>query len=391
MRSRIVAICLLLTLVSCAVNPVTGKNELGFISREKEIQMGEDNYPSYLQYSGGVYHAHPQINQYVSRVGARLAAVSDRELPYEFAVINDSSVNAWALPGGKIAIHRGLLESLKSEAELAAVLGHEITHAAAKHSAQQLQTAALMGAGLTLLSATTDSSDNQTAILLAASVGAQLASLSFSRQDELEADHYGMIYMARAGYDPKAAVSLQEMFLSREEGKANAFERMLSTHPPSKERLDENRQHAAMLTVGNPYLGEKAYQDIMGPLLKAIPAYEMYEQAAKAFKEKRYNDAHEALDEALDIEWREGLFYHLKAKVYFAQAEWDEALEAANGAITRDGNYHAFYITRAEIYEAMEQWRLAEDDYARALNLLQTDRARDGLDNAQKKQRQLAA
>ena len=98
--------------------------------------------------AGGDYVADPAVQAYVQEVGAKLAAVSDRSLPYEFAVINNSTPNAWALPGGKIAINRGLLTELDSEAELAAVLGHEIVHAAARHSAQSVQRGALLQAAV---------------------------------------------------------------------------------------------------------------------------------------------------------------------------------------------------------------------------------------------------
>ena len=119
----------------CAVNPVTGKKELALYSTEDEIAIGREHYFTAQQSSGGLYKVDTALTGYVARVGRRIAAVSDRPLPYEFVVLNDSSPNAWALPGGKIGINRGLLVELDNEAELAAVLGHEIVHAAARHGA----------------------------------------------------------------------------------------------------------------------------------------------------------------------------------------------------------------------------------------------------------------
>ena len=130
---------LILSVSACSVNPVTGKQELNLVSEQWELETGKQQYSPLRQSQGGDYVVDPRVEQYVQQVGQKLAAVSDRKLPYEFHVINNSVPNAWALPGGKISINRGLLTQLKSEAELAAVLGHEIVHAAARHGAQGQQ------------------------------------------------------------------------------------------------------------------------------------------------------------------------------------------------------------------------------------------------------------
>ena len=136
-RSFISFLVLAISLTGCSVNPVTGDRELVLVSDSQELQMGEQNYVPMQQSQGGQYDVDPALTQYVQNVGNKLAAVSDRPLPYEFVVLNNSVPNAWALPGGKIAINRGLLTELESEAELAAVLGHEVVHAAARHTARQ--------------------------------------------------------------------------------------------------------------------------------------------------------------------------------------------------------------------------------------------------------------
>src|SRR5688572_29594563 len=123
--SRFVAVLVSCTLLStCGVNPVTGKKEIQFVSESQELQIGEKNYAPTRQGEGGDFTVLPDLTTYVNGVGQKLAAVADRKLPYEFVVLNNSVPNAWALPGGKIAVNRGLLTELKSEAELAAVLGH---------------------------------------------------------------------------------------------------------------------------------------------------------------------------------------------------------------------------------------------------------------------------
>ncbi len=139
---------LLAAFTGCVINPVTGNRELALVSADQEVAIGEQQYAPSRQMQGGDYALDPGLTTYVRGVGQKLAAVSDRELPYEFVVLNSSVPNAWALPGGKIAVNRGLLTELHSEAELAAVLGHEIVHAAARHGALAMQRGLLLQGAL---------------------------------------------------------------------------------------------------------------------------------------------------------------------------------------------------------------------------------------------------
>jgi predicted Zn-dependent protease len=163
---RLVSITALLLLVAgCATNPVTGERELNLYGEDWEKQVGEQQYAPMIQAQGGDLVIDDSVVNYVQSVGQRVAQYSDRDLPYEFEVINNSVPNAWALPAGKIAINRGLLTELGSEAELAAVLGHEVVHAAARHSAQAASRAALaQGAvilGSVAVGASTDNDDTR--------------------------------------------------------------------------------------------------------------------------------------------------------------------------------------------------------------------------------------
>ena len=149
MRNGFVALAVSLIIAGCSVNPVTGKSQLSFISPQQEVAIGEKNYAPSRQSQGGDYYLDPALQTYIRGVGKKLAAVSDRpDLPYEFIVLNNRVPNAWALPGGKIAINVGLLVLLEDEAQLAAVLGHEIVHAAARHGATQMTTGTLANIGV---------------------------------------------------------------------------------------------------------------------------------------------------------------------------------------------------------------------------------------------------
>src|SRR5690606_34201620 len=263
LKRKLTVLLLAIGLTGCAVNPVTGKREIVLVGEATEIQLGEENYLPMRQSQGGDYDIDPALTEYVQSVGQKLAAVSDRDLPYEFTVLNNSVPNAWALPGGKIAINRGLLVELESEAELAAVLSHEIVHAAAGHSANQMERGMLLQ-GLVLGTAVASrDSDYGQLFVLGANVGAQLINLKYGRSAELEADHYGMRYMSAAGYDPQGAVTLQEKFVRLSEGRReNWLTGLFSSHPPSQERVQANIRTAQSLPPGG-ITGEDTYARVM--------------------------------------------------------------------------------------------------------------------------------
>ena len=240
MKKVVFSVFAAVLLSACATNPVTGKKELSFVGEDWELQVGAEQYSPSRQSQGGDYVTDPKVEAYVNSVGQKLAAVSDRELPYEFKVLNSGVPNAWALPGGKIAINRGLLLEMQTEAELAAVLGHEIVHAAAKHGAQGVTRGVLLQGGV--MAATVASSGRRLSNLaqMGAGIGAQLINTKYGRNAELESDRYGIIYMARAGYDPREAPAFWERFGQAAQGGAGA--EFLSTHPSHERRSSELRQ-----------------------------------------------------------------------------------------------------------------------------------------------------
>jgi predicted Zn-dependent protease len=234
------------------------------------------------QSEGGDYVMDPGLTSYVQQVGQRLAAVSDRKLPYEFTVLNNSIPNAWALPGGKIAVNRGLLTQLKSESELSAVLGHEIVHAAARHSAQQMSRGMLLQGGLIAAQVAASDSDYGSIYTAGAGIAAQLLMQRYGREAELEADKYGIEYMRRAGYDANGAVSLQETFVRMNDRKDSGWlAGLFASHPPSQERLDANRQRVAKLPPGGD-LGVERFNAAMAQTMRAKPAYDAYDEGRKA-------------------------------------------------------------------------------------------------------------
>jgi predicted Zn-dependent protease len=366
--------------VGCAVNPVTGKQEIAFVPESQELALGQKNYAPYRQAQGGDYVVDPALARYVQEVGARLAKVADRPLPYEFRVINDSTPNAWALPGGKIAINRGLLTELQSEAELAAVLAHEIVHAAARHSAQSIERGVFLQGALIAAGVALADSDYRDVGLLGAGIGSQLIDKKYGRDDESEADHYGIRYMVRAGYDPAAAVQLQETFVRLAEGKeADWLQGLFATHPPSRERVEANRRLVAEL--GNPggELGEARYREATARIRRAEPAYVAYAEAQKLAAKGERDKALARLDEAIRIEPDEAAFHALRGQILVAEGREREGLSALDRAVALNPTHFRPLLLRGLARHKAGQAESAAADLQRSIGLLPTAEAYYGL------------
>ncbi len=344
-------LCLALALSACGINPVTKKRELQFISESQEVQLGEQNYSPTRQSQGGDLTVLPELTAYVNTIGQKLAVVSDRKLPYEFTVLNSSVPNAWALPGGKIAVNRGLLTELQSEAELAAVLGHEIVHAAARHGAKAQERGTLLQIGLaaTQIGAAVGGIDQNIAGLLiqGAGVGAQMVQMKYGRDQELESDHYGMKYMKLAGYDPWGAVTLQETFvrLSHQGGEKEQswLEGLFASHPPSEERVQKNQQTAAELGRGGD-VGDDRYRASIEPLVKVKPAYDKHDQAIEAIRKKDFTQAKNLAQEATRLLPKEGRFQQTLGEISLAQKQPQDALGYFRKAMELDPDYFGSYL-----------------------------------------------
>ena len=362
-------------LSGCATNPVTGKSEISLVSESWELKTGAQNYLPARQSQGGDYVADPQVQAYVQEVGNKLAAVSDRDLPYEFAVINNSVPNAWAMPGGKIAINRGLLTELGSEAELAAVLGHEIVHAAAKHSAQAVQRGVMLQAAVLATGIATKDSDYGQVAAIGAGAGAALINSKYGRDDERESDVYGMNYMSRAGYNPHGAVELQQTFVALKDGKAaNFLEGLFASHPPSQERVATNRQHAATLPSGG-IEGRQRYEQMMARLIDSKPAYEAYDEARRAVADNRLKAARRLVQQAIDSEPREGHFYALLGDIEADEDDLNAADRAYDQAVNLNPNFFYPLMRSGVINERQGRIAKAKRRLNRSLELLETAEA----------------
>jgi len=372
-------------LAGCAVNPVTGKNELNLVSEQQELAIGAQQYAPARQSQGGDYNVDPELTAYVNQVGQKLAAVSDRRLPYEFKVINNSVPNAWALPGGKISINRGLLTELQSEAELAAVLGHEIVHAAASHSAQSMSQGMLLQAGVMGAAVATQGTNYANLAQMGAGLGAQLITQKYGRDAERESDLYGMQYMVRAGYDPQGAVNLQRTFLQLSESKQQDWlTGLFASHPPSQERLQNNIALLATLPKGGE-LGVERFRARTAHLIRSKPAYAAFDEGRKALAKDDPAKAGQLARQAIALEPREAHFHGLLGDVEQKNQRLQQAITHYDKATGLNPDFFYFYLQRGKVKEQLNLAGQAQADLTRSVELLPTADAYNSLGNLAQK------
>ena len=277
MQRRSVLLCLVVFALvpvvtgGCSTNPLTGKRSLMLLSEAEEVQLGQQAAPETAGELGGPY-GDPVIKAYVQGVGRKVAAEALKvsyDYPYTFDVLDTDMVNAFALPGGPVFVTRGLLFEMQDESQLAGVLAHEVTHVAAQHSAQRISKAVGAEFILSVLKAAAgkgESADGgESTAGNIAKIAAGLISLKYSRDDETEADLYGVGFMVRAGYQPTGMVRVMEMFERMEQEAGSGGSEFLRTHPNPKNRAGAIREaidekHPGAATDPKLTVGRETYQ-----------------------------------------------------------------------------------------------------------------------------------
>lgn len=236
---------LALLATACTTVPVTGRHELNFVSQGQEMQLGLSSFDQ-LKKDTPVSHD-PAANAMVDRVGKRIASVAGKDLPnaqWEFVVFDNKEANAFCLPGGKVGVYTGILPITQTDAGLATVLGHEIGHAVAHHGASRMSQALLtqgIGEAAGAYVGSSQYAQYQNVFMGLYGIGSKVAvELPYSREQESEADHIGLVYMARAGYDPKEAVAFWQRFMeySNKLG-GNNTPNFLRDHPVDAVRIKQ--------------------------------------------------------------------------------------------------------------------------------------------------------
>jgi predicted Zn-dependent protease len=225
----------LLVVAACAINPVSGRRELALVSEAQEIEMGREGAAAVAASIG--LHSDAGLQNWVNAMGQKLAATSERpELPWEFKVVDDASVNAFALPGGFIFVTRGLLTQLTSEAELASVIGHEIGHVTARHSVQQMSREQLAGLALGVGSVLSPTVAKYGQV---AGAGLGLLFMKYGRDDETQSDRLGFRYALTNGYDTREMANVFRMFQQQEAlGGGGRLPEWQSSHPDPGNRVN---------------------------------------------------------------------------------------------------------------------------------------------------------
>jgi predicted Zn-dependent protease len=372
-RLPLAAVLLCALLSACATHRAAGPPVPK--PSDADVGVGERAFPFARQTAGGDFAALPDLSAYVKEVGRKVAAASDHPgLPYDFVVIDNPVPSAWSLPGGKVAIHRGLLTELESEAELAAVLGHAIAHAAQTEGARRLEADLWFHLGTTGVPVNAGGG-RQDRIVGDARLGPVLAHATHGAEDEAAADGYGMRAMAKAGYDPGANVALLERFLKVAGTRsAPGLAGLLAAHPPSEERVAAARDALRALPAGG-FVGAEEYRAAVAPLKALAPAYERLAEGERALAR---GDADAALTAARDgVEGAPGggRSRLLEGRALLALGRPDEARAALDEAVARDSGYFLPWLVRGEARRSLGDAAGARDDLMRSLTLLPTDTA----------------
>lgn len=287
----------------CATNPVTGKSQLMLVSEASELEMDKKWAPHQFSSDYGTVQD-DDLNAYIREVGGKLVPVCHRpHMPYSFRVLNTPVVNGYTLPAGSVGLARGLMVEMKTESELAAVLGHEVGHVCYKHSASRMTQSMMLNAGVVLLAAYLEYEKKKYAGAAAGlgMIGANMLLCRYSRDDEREADEVGMEYMVKAEFNPKGMAGLMETFMNLHKSKPSTVDLLFATHPMSDERYKtavERMNSRYQDALKNKELTER-YMDRTAKLRAIKPAIEDMQNGEMAMMKEKYADAQGLFGSAL--------------------------------------------------------------------------------------------
>lgn len=289
--------------IGCATNPVTGKSQLMLVSESQEKQIDKEHSPHQFSADYGISQDR-NLNRYINRTGKNIATRSHRpDMPYSFNCVNATYINAYAFPGGSIATTRGILLTLDNEAELAALLGHELGHVNARHTAEQMSKGMLIQSvvGGVAMNGESKSSTWGKLVSTLGMMGAGALLASYSRDNEREADALGIEYMTRSNYSANGMVGLMEILKGMSKHKLNAAQLLFATHPMSDERYKTavNAVQTKYRSAQKLPLHRERYMDHTARLRKIKGAIKEMQNGEREMVRQKYRNAETHFNKAL--------------------------------------------------------------------------------------------
>lgn len=344
-------------LSGCATSPVDGSSILVGMSEEQERQIDRQVAPhQFSQDMGPVQDG--ELNQYVSSIGGQMQRTTHRpNMPYSYRVLNANYINAYTFPGGAMGVTRGIMTELNNEAELAALLGHEMGHVNARHAAQRQGQAMLAQAAVVGLAVATSDSQWGSLATIAGQIGASALLSSYSRDNEREADALGQEYMVRSGYPASGMVQLHGLLVREAKEQPSLLETMFSSHPMSNERMATAQSLAeskyAESLKANPQ--RERYMDNTARLRQIKPTIDACKQGETAMAKKRLPEAEQQFARALNGTPRDYASNLLMARCQSALGKPAEATRYAEAA-------RAIYPQEAQAHKLVGTLKLAQRD-----------------------------
>ena len=345
----------------CAVNPVTGEKQLMLVSEKDEIAMDRTASPQQFSADYGPVQD-SSLNAYISQVGNTLSSRSHRpQMPYSYRVVNAPYVNAYAFPGGSIAATRGIMLELDNEAELAALMGHEIGHVNARHTASRMSSGMMVGMVVGGAATAAGAYGGQGAADMAGGLGALGGSLllaNYSRDDERQADALGMEYMTRGGYSNQGMVGLMDMLNAQHKRQPSSMEVLFSTHPMSSERhATAVHQAETEYAFAKDYpLHRERYMDKTAQLRRTKPAIEAMQQGDAALAQKKPDEARQHYARAIKAAPRDYTAQLKMAELFLVQEDFPQAVRYAEQA-------QRTYPSQAQAYAVSGTARMMRKDF----------------------------
>jgi predicted Zn-dependent protease len=369
-RSVLAALCAAIGLLGggCEVNPVTGRQELMLISVEQELAMGNRAHPSLVFMYDGEYQD-PELNRYLGSIALRVHMASHRpQIPMNFTILNTSQVNAFATPGHVYAT-RGFLARLDNEAQFAAVVGHELAHVAARHTARAMSNSMLTSVALGSADAAIGGTLGGQIAVGAGKIGVSLAGLSYSRDQERQADRAGTYYMALAGYDARQAIEMQKVLAEIGDREESALDRYLSTHPVYSDRVRNIRAiiEEKNLIRGGYIQGDGTFAGRWRARLKRLreieEAFVAYDRGMEELRREDYRPSLAFAQEALDMQENQAPFHRLRGDALLGLDRPSDAATSYRRALMYDPRYVPANVGLGRAYLAQDKNAAAESEF----------------------------